>query len=219
MRAAKLVATLAFVASILTVGGSQADLRDKVVTRTAGSAPQAAHKIAATPLPPSCPAEALPAPQQVMNAPQQVASTPGQDAAQPSAPAWRSHCASAARGSAPDCSIAQTAFLTQTGQMLASVSVRLPPNSKQPVMMIQVPVGLFLPAGIVIQVDNGQVETLVIQTCDLKGCYAGTGISEELMAALTKGKRFAVTFQNLSRQNVTVPLTLAQFAETYKQIQ
>ena len=210
MRATRLVATMVFVGGDLTVGGSQADVRDKAAARIASSTP-AAQKATATPLPPSRPTEAA--------ATQRVATAPAQEAAQPSTLAWRSHCASVARGSAPDCSISQTAFLTQTGQIVASVSVRLPPNSKQPVMMVQVPVGLFIPAGIAIQVDNEKAETLAIQTCDLKGCYAGTGISDELMAAMTKGTRFAVTFQNLSRKNVTVPLTLTQFVETYKHIQ
>lgn len=103
--------------------------------------------------------------------------------------------------------------------MLASVSVRLPPSSGPPVMMVHVPVGLFLPAGISIQIDEQAPVQLVIQTCDLRGCYAGAPISAEMLKAMKSGKRLAIGFQNLSKQAITVPLTLTQFAESYQRIQ
>jgi invasion protein IalB len=86
-------------------------------------------------------------------------------------------------------------------------------------MMIRAPVGLYLPAGIGVQIDEGKVDRLVIQTCDLKGCYAGTAISPELLSAMKAGSRFVVSFQNLARQDIAVPLTLARFTEAYRAIQ
>lgn len=142
-----------------------------------------------------------------------------QAAAAPAAPAWRSRCASASRQSVPECAIEQTAVLDKTGQMLAAVSVRLPPAGGQPVMMVHVPVGLFLPAGISVRIDEQSPLQLVVQTCDLRGCYAGSPVSAEMLKAMKAGKRLAVGFQSLSKQAVTVPLTLAQFAESYQRIQ
>lgn len=147
---------------------------------------------------------------------------PAPAAAQPAAaaaPAWSSRCASASRQSVPECAIEQTAVLDKTGQMLASVSVRLPPAGGQPVMMVHVPVGLFLPAGISLRIDEQAPLQLVVQTCDLRGCYAGSPVSAEMLKAMKAGKRLAVGFQSLSKQAVTVPLTLAQFAESYQRIQ
>ncbi len=144
---------------------------------------------------------------------------PAAAAAAPAAPAWRSRCASASRQSVPECAIEQTAVLDKTGQMLASVSVRLPPAGGQPVMMVHVPVGLFLPAGISVRIDEQAPLQLVVQTCDLRGCYAGSPVSAEMLKAMKAGKRLAVGFQSLSKQAVTVPLTLAQFAESYQRIQ
>jgi invasion protein IalB len=210
MRGIKQAGIFAFAAAVALAVAPQAEAQQQQQR-----APTATQRQVPTPLP--RPADAGPA----QSTPVQVASVApaAATAAAAQPPAWTSHCASAARGSAPDCSIAQTAYLSQTGQMIASVSIRLPASTKQPVMMVHVPVGLYLPAGVGVQVDEGKVETLVIQTCDLKGCYAATTVAPELMAEMTRGKRFSVIVQNLSRQNVTVPLTLTQFAETYKQIQ
>ncbi len=145
-----------------------------------------------------------------------AASSPAQA---PVAAAWRSHCNSATRQTVPECMVEQTAILGKTGQMLASVSVRVPPNGNQPVMMVQVPVGLFLPAGIHVRIDEQPPLQLVIQTCDLKGCYAGSPVSPDMLKAMKAGKQLGVEFQNLSKQAITVPLTLIQFAEAYRSIQ
>ena len=99
------------------------------------------------------------------------------------------------------------------------MTVRLPPTTGQPVMMIQVPVGLYLPAGITVKIDDGAPTQLVVQTCDLKGCYAGDQIAPQLLQAFKSGKQVAITFQNLTKQNITVPLSLTQFAEAYQSIQ
>lgn len=135
------------------------------------------------------------------------------------APVWKSRCASATRQSVPECVVEQTAVLDKTGQMIANISVRLPPTTGEPVMMVHVPVGLFLPAGISVQIDEQAPMQLVVQTCDLKGCYAGSQISPAMLGAMKAGKRLAIGFQNISKQTITVPLTLAQFADSYQRIQ
>jgi invasion protein IalB len=140
-------------------------------------------------------------------------------ASQPEPSSWVSRCASATRQSVPECFIEQTVVLTKTGQLIASVTVRLPPTTNKPVMMIQTPVGLYLPAGVAMQVDEAPPLRLVVQTCDTKGCYAGDQISPQLLETMKAGKRLSVIFQNLEKKDISVQLTLAQFAEAYQRIQ
>ena len=147
----------------------------------------------------------------------QVASLPEQQSGQK--PAWSSHCSSVTRKTAPECVVEQTAFLTKTGQRLATVKVRLPSSGGQPVMMIQVPVGLYLPAGLSMKIDERKPIALQIQTCDLQGCYAGSPISPDLLNAMKSGKRLSITFQDINKRNIAVPLTLERFAEVYRTIQ
>ena len=203
MRASTLLRTLSIFTAILVGGtatGGMSDTANAQTPRPKAAAPKAAER----------------APKQ--EAPVQVAAVQP-TAEQAAGPAWVSRCASATRQSVPECVVEQTAFLTKTGQLIASITVRLPPTNNQPVMMIQVPIGLYLPAGIAIQVDEAAPVRLAVQTCDLKGCYAGEQMSAELLSAMKAGKKLAIVFQNLNKQNITVPLTLALFAETYQRIQ
>ena len=99
------------------------------------------------------------------------------------------------------------------------VTVRLPSNSHEPLLMIQVPIGLYLPAGLNLQIDENKPQPLALQTCDLKGCYAATQIDPELLGSMKAGKRLAITFQNFAKNNITVRLTFENFTEAYKKIE
>jgi invasion protein IalB len=132
---------------------------------------------------------------------------------------WSSKCASETRQTPVECSVEQTVVVTNSGQLLASVVIRIPADTRQPVMMVQVPVGLYLPAGLNLQVDDEKPQPLALQTCDLKGCYAGAPVSPEMIKAMKDGKLFKITLQNMAKENISVPLTLANFAEAYQKIQ
>ncbi|MEO8318653.1 MAG: invasion associated locus B family protein [Bradyrhizobium sp.] len=140
------------------------------------------------------------------------------DGSAQSQPVWTSRCASDGRQAALLCEMEQSLYMTKTGQLVASVNVKLPPDTRQPVMMIQLPVGLFLPAGVNLQIDEGKPQPLAIQTCDLKGCYAATTLSPDLLGSMKSGKRFAVVFQNLSKENVTFAFGLSGFGDGYDKI-
>jgi invasion protein IalB len=146
-----------------------------------------------------------------------AAAAPADGSAQ-SQPVWTSHCASDGRQAALLCEVEQSLYMTKTGQLVASVNVKLPADTRQPVMMIQLPVGLFLPAGVNLQIDEGKLQPLAIQTCDLKGCYAATTIAPDLLGSMKSGKRLSVVFQNLNKEGVTLPFVLSGFAEGFDKI-
>ncbi len=132
---------------------------------------------------------------------------------------WTSRCVSEARNSSVECVVEQSAIVTKTGQLLADVSVRVPADTHHPVMLIQLPVGLYLPAGVTVQIDNGKPQQITLQTCDLKGCYGAEPLPDDMLAAMKSGTRFAVSFQNTSKETVVIPFGLSNFAETYQHAQ
>jgi len=68
------------------------------------------------------------------------------------------------------------------------------------------------------QVDNNKAQSFGVQTCDLNGCYADTQMSKELINELMGGKQLTITFENTSREKITVPLALSNFSEAYNRI-
>ena len=136
----------------------------------------------------------------------------------PAAPGWIARCSSANRAAPLECAVEQTAVLTKTGQLIVLINIRVPGDTRTPVAIVQLPLGLNLPAGAKLQVDDGKTTDLQIQTCEARGCYANTPISPEMLAAMKTGKQLKVSFQNLAKETIAIPMPLADFAAAYEKI-
>jgi len=136
----------------------------------------------------------------------------------PAPPGWAARCNSTSRDAPLECAIEQSAVLSKTGQLVVLVNIRVPSDTHAPVALVQLPLGLNLPVGAKLQVDDGKAVDLQIQTCENRGCYASTPIAPEVLAALKSGKQLKVSFQNLAKETIAIPMPLADFAAAYDKI-
>jgi invasion protein IalB len=163
------------------------------------------HAAQATPAAPAAPAQA-----------QAQAETP--PAAAPAQPGWAARCSSASRDAPLECAIEQSVVLSKTGQLIVLVNIRVPSDTHAPVLALQLPLGLNLPVGAKLQVDDGKSADLQIQTCDNRGCYANIPIAADLLAAMKTGKQLKLSFQNLNKETMTIPMPLTDFPAAYDKI-
>ena len=164
------------------------------------------------------------APKAKNNAVPVAQATPGPTAAAaegantPAPPGWVARCSSASRGAPLECAIEQSAVLTKTGQLIVLVNIRVSAETRAPIALVQLPLGLNLPAGAKFQVDDGKTSDLQIQTCEARGCYANLQISPDVLATLKSGKQLKVSFQNMAKETITIPMPLADFGAAYEKI-
>lgn len=131
---------------------------------------------------------------------------------------WITRCGSGTRTGSLECAMEQSVAKNDTRQLVAMFTVRIPSDTRAAVIMIQLPLGLFLPAGLELQVDQGPTQNLPLQTCDTGGCYAGAPLSNELLQQLQAGKTLRLTFQNLSQLKLDVTMPLAGFRAGFDSI-
>ena len=151
----------------------------------------------------------------------QAPATPPVESAAPAnapPPGWLARCSSASRDAPLECAIEQQAVLTKTGQLVVLVNIRVPSDTHAPVALVQLPLGMNLPAGAKLQVDDGKTVDLQIQTCESRGCYASAPVAADMLAALKGGKQLNVSFQTLAKETIKVPMPLADFAAAYDKI-
>jgi len=129
---------------------------------------------------------------------------------------WSVNCTNP--GKAFQCKLTQRIVLRKTRQLLLAVTVQKSGKPKKPSMMIQLPHGLFLPAGIKIQIDKNKLLQRPIQTCDSKGCYVGLPLADNQIKLLKQGRKLKIEFQNLKKKAITVPLPLRGFEAAYKKL-
>jgi invasion protein IalB len=151
----------------------------------------------------------------------QAPATPPVESAAPAnapTPGWLARCSSASRDAPLECAIEQQAVLTKTGQLVVLVNIRVPSDTHAPVALVQLPLGMNLPSGAKLQVDDGKATDLQIQTCESRGCYASAPVAADMLAALKGGKQLNVSFQTLAKETIKVPMPLADFAAAYDKI-
>ena len=146
------------------------------------------------------------------------APAPSSAPAAPAQPGWAARCSSPSRDAPLECAMEQNAIFTKTGQLVVLVNIRVPGDTRAPIALVQLPLGLNLQAGAKFQIDDGKSADLPIQTCENRGCYASVPISPETLNALRAGKQLKISFQDLGKETITIPLSLNDFSATYDKI-
>ncbi len=131
---------------------------------------------------------------------------------------WSARCVTDNNGQTSACHVIQRIKRNKTGALLMSVLVELPVKTLKPELKLNLPLGLYLPAGTTLQVDKTPTKEIQIETCDVKGCYAGIGVDEDMLTALKRGNTMTVTFQNVARQPIAIPVTLVGFTAAFAKI-
>jgi len=139
-------------------------------------------------------------------------------AAQGAGPGWAVNCKSDATEKGLECRLSQTVVTKQGGQVLTEVTFLFPAGNKENEVVLQLPLGLFLPGGAAIQVDDNPPQRLTFRACDRSGCFARAPLSPETLVTLQKGKQLEVSFQNLAEDPIKVPLSLDGFEGAYSKI-
>lgn len=134
-------------------------------------------------------------------------------------PGWTSKCVSESRSAPLVCSVEETLVLARTDQAVVTAAVRVQPTKGEPVLLMQVPLGLYLPAGLSLKIDDGKPQRVPLQTCNAHGCYAEKTLNARLIFALEAGKNLSISCENLAKNNLVFSLPLGSFAAAYHKVQ
>jgi len=145
-----------------------------------------------------------------------AAGLPSQAAAQDTVAAWRVECAG--DGKTLDCRAIQQMINREDKQVVVVVSASIAPDTKAPVLTIQLPLGINLVEPIQIKVDNGAVERQQIQTCTNVGCIVTIPLKEPLLAALRTGTLLKITIQDANKRTINIDVPLLGFGLAFDKI-
>lgn len=140
----------------------------------------------------------------------------GEAEAAPKAPAWSGRCVAEDRQSGAECTMTVPAVVR--GQVVGTASLRFPPAEAAASLHVTVPLGIYLGAGIGFNIDGAGGQQLDLQTCDRSGCYASGAVSPEVLAAMQNGQKLNILFQSMSKQAVTLEMSLVGFTATYQKL-
>ena len=137
---------------------------------------------------------------------------------QPTYGSWTVRCEETSANDRKGCFIFQNLVLREGGHRVLQVAVGYVPESKDPVVLLSLPLGISLPPGVSMRVDEGDPKRFAVERCEPAGCRAGFRLDEELLKRFGSGERITVTFHDGRRQPIEVPLSLDGFTEGLRAI-
>ena len=96
--------------------------------------------------------------------------------------------------------------------------VRTTEDAKKPVMLIQVPLGIFLPAGITLQIGEDAAKKLPLQSCSQEGCLTEYAVTDAEIAVMQQDADLTVSVQDLKKAPVTLQVPGLGFAAAYSKM-
>ena len=102
---------------------------------------------------------------------------------------------------------------------MLSFAVRVPPDTRKPVMLIRVRLGVYIPAGVLLQFGKDLVRAVPLQSCNRAGCYGEYAIADAEIAAMLKGKELTISAQTPKREEAfNLRLSTKGFEAAYAKI-
>ncbi|MDX2263865.1 MAG: invasion associated locus B family protein [Hyphomicrobiales bacterium] len=102
-----------------------------------------------------------------------------------------------------------------TGLVLVSAALRQVKGQPKESLMIMVPLGMALPPGAQVKVDDKEPIKLAFTLCHQSGCTAEAEAPKEVVEQMKKGKQMVVAAINLAGQPVGFPVPLVGFGPAY----
>ena len=126
---------------------------------------------------------------------------------------WVARCEASTEEQQGGCFIIQDLVLRAGGQRVLQVAVGYVPGSSVPIAALSLPLGMSLPAGIVLQAGDATPLHFPVERCEPRGCRAGTPLAPEFLDHMAKAERMTVRFNDQKRQPVEVSVSLEGFSE------
>lgn len=123
---------------------------------------------------------------------------------------WAVQCQQPESADSEICVMFQRQVL-DNGRTILMMTVRNDPNRPEPMVMLQVPLGVLLQPGLSISVDDGEPVELDYALCNENGCITTFPLVDRIQDALKKGLAADVVIITADQQEVVVSVSLKGF--------
>ena len=128
---------------------------------------------------------------------------------------WRLRCERKNDNDPERCFIIQIARTENDKRDVLRIGVRYPEPDKPAMVFLTLPLGVYLPAGLLLQIDEGETLRIPVEICLPNGCHTRMALEGELLQNLKSGRQAKLAFRDSRQQQITVPVSLAGFTAAF----
>jgi len=123
---------------------------------------------------------------------------------------WRAKCVAidGKAKTATSCHIFQDLLQKESGKRVLHIAIGHLPNKQPLAVIITLPLGISLPPGLSLRVDEKDTRQAPLQACFANGCQAAFELEPKWEKLLSAGKSAEVIFYNIHNKPISIPVSL-----------
>jgi invasion protein IalB len=123
---------------------------------------------------------------------------------------WRAKCTSTDNDKNPQttCHVFQDLLQKESGKRVLHIAIGYLPGKKPLAMIITLPLGISLPPGLSMRIDEKNGKQVPLQACFTNGCQTAFELEPAWQKKLMAGKNAEVIFYNIRNQAISIPVSL-----------
>ncbi|MGI9400863.1 MAG: invasion associated locus B family protein [Rhizobiaceae bacterium] len=131
---------------------------------------------------------------------------------------WKIICETPPGASSEQCAIIQNVRHDSIEDMGLAIMMLRPADRQGDILRVLAPLGVLLPRGLGLEIDDAIIGTAWFVKCFADGCYAEVEIDEKLLEALKTGKTAIFKIFSTPEEGVGFPIELEGFAQAYSKL-
>jgi invasion protein IalB len=131
---------------------------------------------------------------------------------------WETRCETPPGAAYEQCAVVMSVVDQERPNLTLVIIVLNTADRKARLMRVIAPLGVLLPAGVSLRIDNQDAGRLNFLQCLANGCIAQLALDGQLLDKLKSGTTMSLGIFQTPEQGVGVPASLAGFKEAYEQL-
>jgi invasion protein IalB len=131
---------------------------------------------------------------------------------------WQIRCDSPPGAKAEQCALIQSVVSEERANVGLTVIVLKTADAKSRLMRVVAPLGVLLPSGLGLKIDNADIGRAGFVRCLPNGCIAEVIMDDELIKKLRSGKTATFVIFQTPEEGIGFPMSLAGFGEGYDKL-
>ena len=131
---------------------------------------------------------------------------------------WQIRCDTPPGAKSEQCALIQSVTAEDRANVGLTVIVLKTADQKSKLMRVVAPLGVLLPSGLGLKIDNADIGRAGFVRCLPNGCIAEVVMDDELLKKLRTGKTATYIIYQTPEEGIGFPMSLAGFGEGYDKL-
>lgn len=125
---------------------------------------------------------------------------------------WALSCRQIQGDKPANCVLFQDILWQKSGKRILNVSIARPAPGQPFIAAVTAPLGILLPAGLTLHIDDKELVRFPLQFCNINGCRGQFPVTDDMQNLFAKGDKGRVIFRQPNSQPLPVEFSLKGFA-------